>query len=196
MRLGVGLMAILIGALALAGCIENPDLALDQPYVDERPDGSALVSGLATTYWYVDVHNMRQARDAMQRHPSTQGEPVPNLDGQYENGPVLTSGANDNVIASIVGFINFSQPGRYVFTANSNDGVRVEIAGRRVTEDPDAHPDRFSPPGFVDIDAPGWYPIRVLYFERRGTATLQLFWTPPGRSAPEIVPASAFRRKP
>jgi len=183
-------------SMAVSGCIENPDLALDQPYVDERPDPGQLVPGLATTYWYVDVHTMRQARDAMNRHASTVGQPVPNLDGRYETGPVLTSGANDNVIASIVGFINFAQAGRYTFTANSNDGVRVEIAGRRVTEDPDAHPDRFSPPGFVDVDAAGWYPIRVLYFERRGSATLQLFWTPPGRTAPEIVPAAAFRRKP
>lgn len=196
MRIAVSCFAAGLGLLTMTGCIENPDIAPDQPYVSERPDGSQLVPGLATTYWYVDVHTMRQARDAMARHPANAGQPVPNLDGKYENGPVLTSGANDNVIASIVGFINFAQPGRYAFTANSNDGVRVEIAGRRVTEDPDAHPDRFSPPGFVDIDSVGWYPIRVIYFERRGTATLQLFWTPPGKPAPEIVPASAFRRKP
>lgn len=182
--------------VSLTGCVENPDLALDQPYVDERPNAGQLAPGLAVDYWFVDVHTMREAREAMRRYSATKGMPLANVDGQYGLGPVMTSGQNDHVIASIVGFINFAQSGRYAFTANSNDGVRVEIAGRRVTEDPDAHPDRFSPPGFIDVDAAGWYPIRVLYFERRGSATLQLFWTPPGKGAPEIVPASAFRRKP
>ena len=34
--------------------------------------------------------------------------------------------------------------------------------------------------------------IAVTYFERKNTATLQLYWQPPGKNEFEIVPASAF----
>lgn len=62
-------------------------------------------------------------------------------------------------------------------------------------EDSDVHGDRLSPKGSVTATEPGWHALRVLYFERRNTATLQLFWTPPGRSTPEIVPAAALAHR-
>ena len=43
------------------------------------------------------------------------------------------------------------------------------------------------------VAEPGWYPLDILYFERKGTSTLQLFWLPPGASGDRVlVPAEAF----
>ena len=49
----------------------------------------------------------------------------------------------------------------------------------------------------MKIDTPGWYPIQVLYYEKKRTATLVLRWVPAGSDAkakPVAVPAAAFAR--
>ena len=75
----------------------------------------------------------------------------------------------------------------------SNDGVRLEIGGRQIFFDPSVHADRFLQPVSVDIETPGWYPLSILYFEKRNTATLQLFWTNPSEEGGlKLVPADAF----
>ena len=92
----------------------------------------------------------------------------------------LASDKTDGVQAHIFGFLRFPAAGTYVFQVNSNDGVRREIGGKRIWEDGDVHPDRLSPPIPVQVTAPGLYPIKILYFEKRNTATLEVFWTAPG----------------
>ena len=61
-------------------------------------------------------------------------------------GKILTSDKTDGVHAHIAGFIRFPAAGTYVFEVNSNDGVRLEIGGKRIFEDGDVHPDRRATP--------------------------------------------------
>lgn len=63
-----------------------------------------------------------------------------------------------------------------------------------VLEDPDVHGDRYSKIAKVTVERPGWYALYVLYFERKGTATLELYWKQPGDEAGAMafVPAEAF----
>jgi hypothetical protein len=46
----------------------------------------------------------------------------------------------------------------------------------------------------VEVKEPGWYPLHILYFQRKGTYALQLFWQKPGGEDKEIVPPEAFAR--
>lgn len=114
------------------------------------------------------------------------------LDWHNADGKVMTSGLKDGVVAKITGFINFASAGDYVLTIQSNDGVRLTIGGKLIIDDPEVHPERFSPNVTVQIETPGWYPLRLLYFERRGSSTMELYWQPPGVSGFDFVPASAF----
>ncbi|MBM3555609.1 MAG: hypothetical protein FJX47_08655 [Alphaproteobacteria bacterium] len=181
--------------MALSACVGDIDAQSMQTNAQERPQASELVAGLSTQYWYYDFRNLRDLLDLSSRRQGNPGDAIAQVNGVFGEGQVLTSGVSDFVGARIEGFINLAEPGRYTFTANSNDGVRVDIAGLKITEDPLPHPDRFSPPGFIDVVTPGWHPIRVYYYERRGSATLQLYWTRPGQSTPEIVPAASLGRK-
>ncbi len=45
----------------------------------------------------------------------------------------------------------------------------------------------------VEIEQAGWYPLEVLYFEKKNTSTVQLRWSPPGGVGFTAVPASAFK---
>ena len=77
------------------------------------------------------------------------------------------------------------------FLVQSNDGVRLNIGGKQIFEDPDIHGDRFSPELYVNITDPGWYSIRVLYFERANSSTLELYWQEPEGDV-VFVPTEAF----
>lgn len=118
------------------------------------------------------------------------------LDWSSADGEVLTSGRDDGVAARITGFINFARSGDYVLAIQSNDGARLTIGGKLIIDDPAAHPERFSPNVSVRIGTPGWYRLHLLYFERKGSSTMELYWQPPGANGFDYVPANALAHKP
>jgi hypothetical protein len=126
-------------------------------------------------------------------------EPGPNLrllNSSVGAGTVLTSNLNDGVMARITGYIHLDTAGTYRFTMESNDGVRVEIDGQMILEDPDVHADRYADYGSMEVTEPGWYPLTVRYFERKNTSTLRFFWQPPGTEGTmPRVPAEALAHR-
>lgn len=156
---------------------------------DPQPAEDQLAPGLAVSYvaeYFNDISEMMGLE-------GTPGEPIANLDAQPgRNEPVLTSGKAMGVGAFIRGFIKLDTPGTWTFRVNSNDGIQVSIGGQLVHSDPYKHSDTMSPPILFAVEEPGWYDIAVDYFQRKGTATIQLFWTPPEGGEETIVPAEAF----
>lgn len=158
-----------------------------------QPAEEALRPGLLPTYYFHIFNFVIEIPEYARYTPGVEGEPIPQLDYIVGSGPVLTSNRRDGVGADINGFIRFDEPGLYRFAARSNDGVRVEIGERLVISDPTVHADRFSPIVPVKVEEPGWYPIWVLYFEKRNTSTLQLFWLPPDdQGGLAFVPGAHF----
>lgn len=157
--------------------------------VSPQPAEDQLQPGLAVSYveeYFNDLSEMMGAE-------GVPGEALANLDAQPARGePVLTSGKPMGVGAFIRGLIKLDKPGTWTFRVNSNDGVQVTIGGQLVHVDPYKHSDAMSPPIMFKVDEPGWYDIAVDYFQRKGTATLQLLWTAPDGGAEEIVPPAAF----
>lgn len=74
----------------------------------------------------------------------------------------------------------------------SNDGIQVTVNKERVVFDRPVHSDRISETGEVTVTAPRWYPISVKYYQRKGSARLELFWQPPDAKSFEIIPADAY----
>jgi hypothetical protein len=120
------------------------------------------------------------------------GPPLPHVDYKVGNGAVLTSKSDNGVLAIITGFIQLDKPGVWGFDVTSNDGVRVEVGGKQLYEDPGVHSDDTSDRIDVKIDQPGWYPIRIHYYEKRYTSTLILRWAAPGEKKLVPVPGKAF----
>src|SRR5262249_21084333 len=90
--------------------------------------------------------------------------------------------AHEGVGAIITGFVRFEKPGTYGFNVTSNDGVRVVIGGQLVHEDPGVHSDTTSDRIDLKVDQPGWYPLKIMYFQKRYTATLVVRWIRPGET--------------
>jgi hypothetical protein len=154
-----------------------------------QPAADAVAPGLAVNYVFVKA---RHVDDIEAEAPGEPGEPLPQLDYRSGPGNVLTSDRSDGVGALIRGLIRFPEAGRWLMVAQSNDGVRVRLAGTVIIEDPDVHSDQYSENAEIEIAEAGWYELAVTYFERKSTSTLKLLWQPPGKSEFEVVPAAAF----
>jgi len=158
-----------------------------------QPDPAGLAPGLAVSYHFHIFNTVSEISQWARSNESVKGTPLPALNYSVGSGNVLTSGKADGVGATITGLIRFPAAGRYVLAMQSNDGVSLSIGGQRILADPGVHADRFSELVRVDIVEAGWYPLDLLYFEKRNTATLQFYWAreAAGQSL-RLAPPEAF----
>jgi len=130
------------------------------------------------------------------RMKNVPGDPLPILNYAVRAGAVLTNHNDDLVGAFIQGYIKIDKPGTYMFSVQHNDGVSLWISDPMIYDSPFVAPDLFSPNLEVVADKAGWHTIRVVYYEKKGPTTLELYWQPPGAGSFEFVPATAFGRIP
>lgn len=151
--------------------------------------GEGLKPGLATEFLNIAVRHVDEIELAGKGKP---GAPVAALDNSVgSDRDVLGSGLGEEVAVRMRGFLKIEQAGPHQFATMSNDGVRFQLDGKTVVEDPDVHADRLSEATTVELQ-PGWYPLYLLYFQRKGTWTLELLWQAPGMSEFEPIPAAHF----
>lgn len=181
----------IVTLLALVFLTIGPAAAQAPKPVSPQPTADTLNPGLAVKYYFHLFRHIDELIEWQDYKDGKEGKPISKLDYRVGQGEVLTSTSRDGVGAEITGLILLQEEGSYAFSVQSNDGVRLEIGGVMVLEDPDVHADRFSNVATLQVTTPGWYPIKILYFERKNTSTLELYWQPPSDSAGsmKIVPS-------
>jgi hypothetical protein len=187
------LFAAVLAAAATAFAAAGPAGAETKPItgakpLSPQPAADKIQPGLAVVYYFNMFNKLNEIGKLGKGKP---GEPIKLLDHKTNDGNVLTADRSMGVGAKITGLIKFDRPGTYVFQVNSNDGVRVTIAGIKTYENDGVHADELSDPIPFVVEQPGWYELAVDYFQKKGTSALQLFWTPPGGTQTP-VPASQF----
>ncbi len=182
----------LLVALGLAAT--GPAGAAEPQPLDPQPGSASLEAGLSVEYYWSFFREIEDFEYFMEDNKGEAAAPLPARNYRTAGGAVLTSDRTDGVGAKIDGFIRLATPGTYAFAVRSNDGFVLDIGGVPLLEDPDVHGDRFSRIAKPTIAQPGWYRLSMLYFERKGTSTLELYWRPPGDEDADmvIVPAAAF----
>lgn len=154
-----------------------------------QPAADKIKQGLSVSYFKGLINNINEIpADAKGKA----GPPLPHLDWNVGFKNVLTSDSEDGVQAIIVGYIKLDKPGMWKFAVNSNDGVRLTIGGKKIYELPGVQPDVMSDVLEVNVPEAGWYALNILYFEKRNTSTLQLYWAPPGTADLAIVTPAAL----
>ncbi len=191
-------LRIAVLALMSAALVASPSLAQTRgtkaagpvavSAANPQPAADKIKQGLAVGYYNGLINNINEIPDG----PGKPGAPLTHLDWNMGLKNVLTSDRDDGVQAVITGYIKLDKPGLWKFAVNSNDGVRLMIGGKKIYELPGVQPDVMSDVLEVNADAAGWYALKILYFEKRNTATLQLFWAPPGTADLAIVTPSAL----
>jgi hypothetical protein len=179
------LPVVLAAALAASTPVRAETISGLKP---AEPQPSGLTPGPAVQYTDAIMNHV----DEMKGRKFEPGAPITHLEWKMGEGAVLTSKSRHGVGAQITGFINFEKPGLYGVELTSNDGVRLEIGGKLVHEDPGVHSDTTTDRIDLQVDKPGWYPIQILYFQKRYTATLILRWAGPGEKKMVKLPDKAL----
>ena len=126
------------------------------------------------------------------------GKPIPYLNHSFGKGIVFDSGTSRLIGLHMTGYIHLAESGEYRFKAYVNDGIRVFISEQLIVDEPEWDPDgdRYTEIGTASISEPGWYPILIRYFQRKGTATVKLYWKKPGDKDFNIIPEAAYAHEP
>ena len=174
----------------LCSCWRQQDMMLSG--VNILPVGTSVEQGLSVYYRYAYYRHLDQmASESVMLAEGEKGQPVPMLDHQF-SGNVFDSKHAKGVAVFMTGVLRMETSGTYRFKAMSNDGIQVAVNGEVVVYDPAIHGDRFSEIGEISITEPGWYPLAVKYFQRKGSARLTLYWQSPGANDFEVVPARVY----
>lgn len=185
------ILSIVAFASLLTGTAVAAEKVTGLQPANPQPSADQLAPGLGVKYWFTfirDVGDIAAASDS----DFENGEPLPNLNYHPpRDGAVMTAGKAMGVASRIRGFIKFDKAGEYNFKVTSNDGFTMDIGGQFIYANPYVHSDETSELLPVEVPSPGWYPIAIDYFQRKGTATLELSWTAPGGNE-TIVPPEAF----
>jgi hypothetical protein len=190
MNRAILLPVVLAAALAAATPARAETISGLKP-AEPQPAAQQLTPGLAVQYTYAIMNHV----DEMKGRKFEPGSPITHLEWKMGEGAVLTSKSRQGVGAQITGFINFDKPGLYGVELTSNDGVRLEIGGKVIHEDPGVHSDTTTDRIDLQVDKPGWYPIQIVYFQKRYTATLVLRWAGPGEKKMVKLPEKALAHK-
>ena len=149
--------------------------------------------GLSVVYFYKKIRHINEMPDSERMaEKGVPGEPIPMIDHQFGLGEVFGSGESKGVCVQMQGYLNFKNTGVYRIKANSNDGIQVFLDNQRILNDPDVHAARFTSTAEIEIMQPGHYAVLVRYFQRKGTATLEMYWKTPGSETFDIIPAMAY----
>jgi hypothetical protein len=181
--------------LALAAALALTTVAAAETVSGLKPaqPSGKLEPGLATEVLNIAVRHVDEIEIAGKGKP---GLVLPALDNSVgDDHSVLGSGLGQEVAFRMRGFLKIETPGTYQFATMSNDGVRFQLDGKTIVEDPDVHSDRLSEPTTVELES-GWYPLYLLYFQRKGSWNLELLWKAPGMSDFDAIPAAHFAHAP
>jgi len=154
-----------------------------------QPDTASMNPGLAVNYHFEYFDHVNELRA---RGTGREGAPLLVLDHNTIDGDVLSADRPMGVGAIIRGMIHLAEAGTYVFKIQSNDGVRAHVGGIEIWVDPEIHGNRWSRPLEYEVVEPGWYELKIDYYQRKGTSALKLAWTVPGTEEETIVPGTAL----
>lgn len=194
-------MVLALVVTILWGCAktvqEKKHLIVQQPLSPVEVRQEQLEPGLSVLYFYDFYRHINQMpqgdKIAKKGKP---GPPVLQLNHRFKKGKVFDSGENRGVGMVMSGYFYLEQPGQYVFQARSNDGFELYVNDNLLISDPDVHGDKLSDTGQLTAAKGGWFPVVIKYYQRKGTATLELYWQPPGADSLVIVPAQVYAHRP
>jgi hypothetical protein len=189
--------------LALAALLASPSAFAESARpADPQPEASALKPGLAVDYYYVKLDKLDELYAWLDHKKPDSGTPLANLDFVADpQGPVLSTDRGSIVAAIITGFVRFPKSGEFQLLALVNDGMRLFIgqgAEAPILDDPRKLSDRLVGPAGITVEADVWYPLKLEYFQKKGTSALVLAWMPPGaeEGEEEVITPEFFAHLP
>lgn len=95
----------------------------------------------------------------------------------WQSGPILDTGLNNDVLLNITGYLKPRVSGRYQFFIESDDGVSLTIDGVKVIDEWKIQASAQSSTDFIDLDSSRFHSFELRWYEHEGDAILKLYWT-------------------
>lgn len=95
----------------------------------------------------------------------------------WQSGPILDTGLNNDVLLNITGYLKPRVSGRYQFFVESDDGVSLTIDGIKVIDEWKIQASAQSSTDFIDLDSSRFHSFELRWYEHEGDAVLKLYWT-------------------
>lgn len=169
---------------------------------DPQPEADVLEPGLAVDYYYMKLNSLDELYSWLDHKKPDPGAPLANIDFvANQKGPVLGTDRGSIVAAIITGFVRFPESGRFKLLALVNDGMRLWVGqndSKPLLDDPRRLADRLVGPADISVEAGIWYPLKLEYFQKKGTSALVLAWMRPGADEGEekVIEAEYFAHLP
>lgn len=145
---------------------------------------TTLASGLLGAYYSQNgVPEAYFGGTAVQRVDST-------VNFDWGGGAPGVSGVGaDDFTVRWTGLIRVPTSGSYVFRTRSDDGVRLYVNGSNAVDNWSDHSASYDVSSAMSLIAGSYVPVTLEYYERGGSAVIQLEWQPPGSSTFVAIPA-------
>lgn len=187
----IAALAVVIGLAAYSTAMAQATVSGIKP-ISPQPEAKSIAPMLSVIYYDLKIRWVDELEQYAKIREGRRGEPLPSLNYCDCGGNVLTTDRKMLVGALIDGLMKFDVPGTYQLAAVSNDGIRLYVDGELIIDDPGVRPTEFTDTTTVTIVEPGWYGLHIKYFQRKGTAALELYWKKPDMDELKIVPAEAY----
>lgn len=169
--------AIAVAVAMIAGAVAAAPLKLQPANPQPSPK-----SGLDVKYaWEGNPPRKLQSLSKAEQLLKKRGEPgAPLLGMDYrdttEGEPVLTFNETYNVAAEITGYLRFDSPGIYELETWSNDGIDAWVGGQQIGYVNGIQSCEANQRTEVEVPSAGWYPLKITYFQKKGTSCLMMKW--------------------
>jgi hypothetical protein len=164
----------------------------------ELSEDSVLKPGLLPIYIYKFFKSV-EGMPELDIKTTTEkvGKPILFLNHHFgKKDLIFDSGVSQGIGIQMTGFLKFSKPGKYTLKTLSNDGITVWVCDKRIVWDSGVHTDHVSDEVVLDIQKPGWYPLKIKYFQKKASAAIVMYWKLPGETNFSVIPAEAYSHAP
>jgi len=98
----------------------------------------------------------------------------------------------NNFTARWEGYVKAPETGDYIFSTDSDDGVRLWIDDQLVIDNWTLHSATRDNSAVIKLVNNKHYKIRMEYFEHKVDAVARLLWQPPSSNSAQVIPSSAL----
>ncbi|NOC43699.1 MULTISPECIES: PA14 domain-containing protein [unclassified Ruegeria] len=167
-------VATAVAISVIAGAALSAPLKLQPANPQPSPKAGLNVKYSGTGNQHKKIRDLSQAKSMLSK--AKPGKPLRGLDYRdtSKGEDVLTFDQAYNVAAEVTGYMRFDSPGVYELETWSNDGIEAWVGGQQIGRVNGIQGCEANQRTEVEVPKAGWYPLKIVYFQKLGTSCLMM----------------------
>ena len=167
-------VATAVAMSVIAGAALSAPLKLQPANPQPSPKAGLNVKYFGTGNQHKKIRDLSQAKSMLSK--AKPGKPLRGLDYRdtSKGEDVLTFDEAYNVAAEVTGYMRFDSPGVYELETWSNDGIEASVGGQQIGRVTGIQGCEANQRTEVEVPKAGWYPLKIVYFQKLGTSCLMM----------------------